>query len=89
MGHPPLVITSQERFTHSIEDLGGMSRQRVLPQQDGEPIVGGIGPHLDRAAGSRVGYFVDYCGLLDMRAVECPAQEGIGQGGPVPEHSAK
>ena len=50
---PPLVIAPEERFTHPVEDLGGVAGGRILPQQNGEPFVGRGRPGLRPAPGSR------------------------------------
>ena len=56
----PLMIAAQERFAHAVEDLGGVALQRILPKQDGEPVVRGIGANLDRPPVAAVRHFMDH-----------------------------
>ena len=68
------MVAAEERLAHAVEDLGRVARQGVLPKQDGEPVVRGVGPNLDRPPVATVGYFMDHGGLLGIGAVKRPAQ---------------
>ena len=89
VGDVPLVIAAQECLAHSIEDLGGMTLKRALAEQNGEPVVGGVGANLDRSPVAAVEHLVHHRDLLGMGPVQGAAQRGVGERGAVPDNGAE
>jgi hypothetical protein len=89
MRDAPLVVTPQERLAHTVEDLRGVTGLRVFPKQDGESVVGGIGPDLHRTARADIGDLMDHGRLVGVCPVERAPQQRIGQSRTIPDDGAQ
>ena len=74
MGDVPLVVAAQEGLTHAVEDLGGVARERTLPEQHRQTVLGRVGPDFHWPAAADIGHFVHHRDLLDMGPVQGSAQ---------------
>jgi len=88
VGEAPLVVAGHEGLGHGIQDLGMVTREGILPKENGESVARGIDPDLDRAAVSGIGDLVGHCGLVGIGPVQRPSQGRVRQRGTIPDDSA-